>query len=122
MARNFYRLDKSGWGGDEWYGFFDSDGEAIAAFLAVFKEEQRRDRDGEKRDREWQIARYGTCRKYHHAAPAWKIDRFGYIKPGTAVRGVLNLPWKTIHVIQAGDDREPWQPARRAPVDLARHL
>jgi hypothetical protein len=103
METEFYRLVKGGWGRQEWYGFFNSDDDAIAAFIDIFKDDARRDREFEKREKE----RLNTLgRKYRRAyrkKPGWIIERFGRVEPGVVVTG-YHLPWIRIYVVQQGDD------------------
>jgi len=104
MARSLYRLMECEFeGGSEWWGWYDTDKEAIATFVMIFKERQRSKRKSDEEFKKWQIARHGKSIPTHHRKRAWIIERLGYMKPGTAIDEV-NVPWKIIYTIQKGDD------------------
>lgn len=89
-------------GGNEWWGWFDSDKDAIHAFVAVFKEKTRFWSSGMKKIRADDRARgRKPIRLRHHDNREWIIQRLGYMKPGMAIDRV---PWKTIYIVQKGDD------------------
>jgi len=103
MAMNFYRLARHGWGRQNWYGWFGSDGDAIATFTTMFKDDQRRGREADAWDKERTIAMGKKYRRLPRKKNEWVIERFGYMKPGN-VASESKLPWKVIHTIQAGDE------------------
>ena len=120
MAQDYYRLVKHGWGGEEWYGVFGSDEEAIAAFLDVFKAERRRDKETnqslDEDMKKWAISQGKKYRRISRKNIQYNIDRLGYVKPGVVIRGSLNLPWATIYTIQQGED----EPFHERPAEFFR--
>jgi hypothetical protein len=108
MARSLYRLMECEFdGGSEWTGWFSSDKEAIATFIATFKEHEKFQRKNGKKLDDWyrkrclekgeKFRRIGVLNRKRE----WMIQRLGYMKPGTAVE---HVPWKTVYVIQKGDE------------------
>jgi hypothetical protein len=95
MTRNLYRLmhcmPESG---EESWGYFDSDKEAIASFVSKFKDRERKRRNDAKKYKR---------PLYNGTKWGWIIQRLGYIKPGVVISDV-NIPWKTIYTIESRDD------------------
>jgi hypothetical protein len=79
LTLNLYRLQKPNHEAtEEWYGYFETDKEAIDAFILIFNDQNE--------DKYWY---------------EWKIQQLGYMKPDVVIED-LYLPWKEIHVICKG--------------------
>jgi len=92
--------------GDEIWGLFDSDDEAIKALNARYKNDKRERAKAEKEFREWRAKKYPERKRYPRRQPDhwwWIIERLGHVKPNTLVHD-FHLPWKTIFICQRGGD------------------
>ena len=80
--------------GEESWGYFDSDKEAIASFVSKFKERERKMRNDAKK---YKMSTYKGIKW------GWIIQRFGCMKKGVVI-SEFELPWKTIYTIESRDD------------------
>ena len=95
--------------GEESWGYFDSDKEAIAMFVATYKERKKFSKKSGKKLDDWERKRcLEKGKKFRRIGVLkirwkWVIQRLGYMKPGVAINDV-NIPWKTIYIIECSDD------------------